>query len=577
MTRGDNNSSGLRPIEPGDFVYLSLTEVEIRDGEVHTNEGLGSIDTYGVLVGAGELPVVLERSLVGTQVGHEAGIEFESRSVLVDPVTEEEHWVPVDEVTGIGEVTSTISDIPSEEVATRLEDGGIKSAWHLVIADPERFTDVFLLDKSRVQELRTAAKDVLADRRLLSYEVVEVYSWHERTDEGRPSGITAGGQTSPTSDPTVIKTDILDGGDPEGGADTTATAAATGTDGPEDWPMFRGGPARSGANPSVQRSPAPTCNIDWQFDTSGSVVSSPAVARGTVFVGSQNGRLYALDTADGTELWTADLGSGIRSSPAVADETVIVGCTGTNETIYALSTVDGTVQWSLDAGEIVSSSPAVVDGTVYIGTNRNAVSALSVEDGTTHWTADVGGNVRSSPAVVDDTVYFGSDDRYVYAVSAADGSEQWRTRTDGKIYATPAVVDSTVYVGSSDGGIYALYPGDGDRLWQFRTNAEVMSSPAVANDTVFAGSYDGTLYALSSQRGKVRWQFDTDHWIRSSPTVVDGTVYIGCNDYGIHAFGAETGDRRWRIGTGARVYSSPAVADGTVYIGSHDGCVYALR
>jgi len=65
----------------------------------------------------------------------------------------------------------------------------------------------------------------------------------------------------------------------------------------------------------------------------GAVHSSPAVAEGVVYVGSDDGKLYAFDAAGVTgctagvctPLWTATTGSKVQSSPAVAEGVVYVG------------------------------------------------------------------------------------------------------------------------------------------------------------------------------------------------------------------------------------------------------------
>ena len=53
--------------------------------------------------------------------------------------------------------------------------------------------------------------------------------------------------------------------------------------------------------------------------------SSPAVANGVLYVGSQDSNIYAFDAGTGAALWTAFTGAAVDSAPAVADGTVYVG------------------------------------------------------------------------------------------------------------------------------------------------------------------------------------------------------------------------------------------------------------
>src|SRR6266705_4703353 len=58
------------------------------------------------------------------------------------------------------------------------------------------------------------------------------------------------------------------------------------------WPMFRGGPALLGVAPVTL--PAKLA-LAWTFKTQAPVKSSPAIAGGRVFIGSDDGNVYAVD------------------------------------------------------------------------------------------------------------------------------------------------------------------------------------------------------------------------------------------------------------------------------------------
>src|SRR5205823_4725350 len=76
--------------------------------------------------------------------------------------------------------------------------------------------------------------------------------------------------------------------------------------------------------------PPKVCDPLWTATTGGNVRSSPAVAAGVVYVGSDDGMLYAFPAGTGTAagcsgtpktcnpLWTTPSGFAIGSSPAVA-------------------------------------------------------------------------------------------------------------------------------------------------------------------------------------------------------------------------------------------------------------------
>jgi eukaryotic-like serine/threonine-protein kinase len=68
-------------------------------------------------------------------------------------------------------------------------------------------------------------------------------------------------------------------------------------------------------------------HLKWSFATgNGDQQSSPAVSRGIVYIGSDEGIVYALNVNTGAELWRYYVdGFCICSSPAVAKGVVYVG------------------------------------------------------------------------------------------------------------------------------------------------------------------------------------------------------------------------------------------------------------
>jgi len=122
-------------------------------------------------------------------------------------------------------------------------------------------------------------------------------------------------------------------------------------------------------------------NQRWAFENDGICDSSLAVVEKTVYVRGVN-YLYAIDAAFGSEYWSLEIDKSVKgfvSSPAVVNGTVYVGSNSGH--VYALDTNHGAKQWTFETEAKVLSLP-VVDGTVYIGSSDNHVYALSSESGT---------------------------------------------------------------------------------------------------------------------------------------------------------------------------------------------------
>ena len=266
----------------------------------------------------------------------------------------------------------------------------------------------------------------------------------------------------------------------------------------------------------------------WKFDTHGAGVardlpgsdtgtydymtSGATVMKGTVFVGSADKRLYAVDAEAGQEMWHFDTLDIVRSTPAVADGVVFFGSRDHN--VYAVEAKTGALKWKYDTLREVVSSPLVVDGTVYIGSRCADLFALEAATGKVKWKYFYWSSwVESSARMWEGTVYVGSSDaQQLFAIEAASGRRMWNFDTGGSNWSTPALTDKLVYIGAvgvlnyivdHHGGFFAVDRATGKVLWRYpmapisgSTTYGVASSPTVAHGLVFFGGLNGTFYAF---------------------------------------------------------------------------------
>jgi outer membrane protein assembly factor BamB len=361
---------------------------------------------------------------------------------------------------------------------------------------------------------------------------------------------------------------------------------------------FRGNPARTG----VYEGGGPTLHgLAWRVPTDGDVISSPTIDAGTVYIGSNDGHVYALDLATGDIRWRADLGSAVASSPATGGG--LVYAAARDGSVWALEARTGARRWRMatrapipfpwghESGDYYISSPAYVTGVTVFGAGDGGVYAVDAATGNVKWRAQTGGRIRASPAVVGGRVFVGAFDGRIYCFDLATGAPRWRYETAGaalnsgdfgfdrrSIQSSPSVANGVVYVGARDGFLYALDAASGTLRWRFDHQVSwVISSPAVADGMIYAGSSDGHFVQAVDSTGKELWRAKTDAGVWSSPSVAGSMVYVGDGAGRLHAYDRKTGAERWVFRTGSGIYSSPALQGELLVVGSTDGSVYGVR
>lgn len=401
----------------------------------------------------------------------------------------------------------------------------------------------------------------------------------------------------------------------------TTTVPATSSPGLVNVSMFGFDTQHTHFNPSeriISPSTVRSLKLRWTAPIGTGVAdtffpSSPAVVNGIVYVGSWDGRLYALDARTGKVRWFAQTGdhitsslAHITSSPTVVKGVVYVG--SWDHKLYAFN-ADGCSQspcsplWvSAPTVNSIFSSPVVNNGIVYVGSQDGNLYAYNATgcDGKTSscnplWSIQLGiptssqPGVPSSPAVANGIVYVGSWDSKVYAIDTTTHSVKWSYLTGGMIWSSPAIVNGLIYIGSTDNKLYALDALGGKLAWTYTTGGAIHSSPAIAHGVVYIGSDDGELYALTADKGMPLWKStQVNAAFLSSPMVANGLLYLSGNNDTLYIYdasgcgnGVQTCDPRQtasglsHLAPNLRL-SSPTVADGAVYLSSQDGYVYAF-
>ena len=340
----------------------------------------------------------------------------------------------------------------------------------------------------------------------------------------------------------------------------------------QDAPTFRGNPAHTGVFDSSAPAtppPAPSPTLKWKFHTGGQILSSPVVAAGTVYFGSNDHHLYALDLATGAQKWKFKTDGRIVSTPAVANGLLFFLSYDSN--FYALDAASGTLKWKFRTE----------------GERRFVAKHLHGTEPAAEPMPDPFDFYLSSPVVANDLVFFGSSDSNVYALESATGKLRWKFKTGDVVHASPAVSGGTLFIGGWDTYLYALDAASGKEKWRFKTGEDhdifnqtgIQASPALANGVVYFGCRDSRFYALDENSGKQLWSFSNDgSWVIGSAAINDGKVYFATSDSGLfHALDAKTGAplfalefHHWPM------FSSPAIAGNTLYLGSHQGRLIAM-
>jgi outer membrane protein assembly factor BamB len=347
----------------------------------------------------------------------------------------------------------------------------------------------------------------------------------------------------------------------------------------------------------------------WKFKTGSRVTSSPAVYNGAVFFASYDGNIYAVDAKSGEQRWKfasegerrfmgrhlhgadpagesmPDPFDFYLSSPAIDADTVYVGSGDGN--VYALDAQSGTLRWKFRTGNVVHASPAIANGMVYIGSWDSYFYALDAKSGQERWRFKTGEDheianqvgIQSSALIADGTVYFGCRDSNLYALDAASGAKKWVYSNKGSwVISTPIAKEGTLYFATSDSALFNAVDAKSGALRYSLSfhHWPMFSSPAIAGRNLYIGSHAGTLMAIDLDKHATAWTFSTDGANSNAAALTrkDGDPNYGAAFH--DTFYDDLVMGVWKMLSVGAVLSSPVIEQDVIYFGSADGNVYAI-
>ena len=285
------------------------------------------------------------------------------------------------------------------------------------------------------------------------------------------------------------------------------------------------------------------------------MASGPTIGRGLVYQGVMHflpcaeaqpgatGFMAAWDARSGRTRWRFWAGP-IESSPLLVGRTLYFG--SWDRSVYAVNARNGRKRWWFRADDEVNTAPAFWRGTVYIASDGGTLYALDARTGRLRWSAQ--SNARfgareffyATPTVAYGRVYIGNTDGTMYVYGARTGRLLWARPLGTYIYAAAAAWRRRIYTGTYDGKLFALDAATGDTIWQKSTPAAVHAAPTLINGVLYfstcsscgsaASRYvkhndrDAT-FAVDARTGRTLWRFHGGKY--ANPVVADSKrIYV---------------------------------------------------
>lgn len=339
-----------------------------------------------------------------------------------------------------------------------------------------------------------------------------------------------------------------------------------------DWPLFRGDPLQTGVVKGELAEPLETL---WKIKVGSGTESTAAIVGQTIYLGSYDGHLYALDLDKGTEKWKYAAGS-IVAPPSVHQGAVFVG--DEDGTFHCVDARKGEKIWTFDAEQQITAGATFTGDWVLIGAHDSTLYCLEQKTGKEVWRFKAMGPVNGAAVVAGDVTFLAGCDSNLHIIDIKTGKGLAAIDLGGQAAATAAVVGKKVYVGTMANEFKAVDLAKKEVEWNYESKRgqPFFASAAVTDKLVVVGGRDRLVHALWRDKGTAAWTFPTKNKVDSSPIIIGNRVVVGSSDGSLYIIDLAKGTQVQKVELGRSILASPAYSNGRIIIGTTDGWVACL-
>ena len=313
---------------------------------------------------------------------------------------------------------------------------------------------------------------------------------------------------------------------------TTPTSASQAAE--EGWANERGGTRRTGFNAGSTVGAGATPEWFSQVTPAG---SGMVAGHRMLFVAAAGGKLTALDTAGGKEMWTVSpKGATEMGTPAYDRLRKLVYLPAGNDKeskLHAFDATTGKQVWTATMHgqkSVKKSVPVAVGDLVIVGGESTGATlyAYDAMTGRMAWSGAGSGDVV--PAVSGTKLFTGYSNLEAFAYRFGDAGAVWGRPggSSGSGRYTTLVDGGRVYVGNHK-GVAAMDEATGQQLWE-RTDLETAMNADMATDGTFLWvPVPSGMAVLDADTGNIVQRPAMCHNRAASPVISQSHVFTACD------------------------------------------------
>jgi len=253
----------------------------------------------------------------------------------------------------------------------------------------------------------------------------------------------------------------------------------------------------------------------WSYPEKGtlaSIVGGVYYYDGQRYWGTNDGKVYALNSVTTDQptpaaAWSTPFatGSKIWATPTASGDTLFIGSFDKN--MYAINISNGTEKWHFQTGGAIISTPVIKDGIVYFGSFDRYFYAVNAQTGQLLWKSREPAKkwFWANPVLIGNTIYAPNIDGKIYIFDISNGTTTTIDLSSAAISSSPVLVGSQLIVAAEDGKVWSIDTTKNATKLLIDYQKKVYAPLSVRQNIVYAITIDNNIHALNTDSGLDLW------------------------------------------------------------------------
>lgn len=265
----------------------------------------------------------------------------------------------------------------------------------------------------------------------------------------------------------------------------------------------------------------------WTYKADKYYMGHPLLESGILYSGNEKGRVFALNTDTGEELWQTQVGKGLYHNVISAGDNIILVCAKHESNVISLNKKTGKQNWLVDKNyKFDDDVPCflIVDGDRFLFNSLDStIVSMDIKTGKEVWRFKAGG-ITSPPVINNNSVVFTCADGNIYQLVKQTGKLDSKItfgHTKRSFYLPPVIYENIIVFSDTGKMITAISLASKETIWKKESNSPFL----FGFEDLAVSATDNGLYAYDIKTGKEKWAIAGEYKWYIYPCIFDNKFY----------------------------------------------------